>query len=233
VFSGFPPAYAMTDTPRDPASTAARRRYLEGASKVPDVGLDLTEVFPEGAEIEMEIGFGRGAFLIGRAQAAPEACLLGIERKLKWAFLVAERCRSLGLGRVRAMAGDAQHALPRMRPDGALARVYLHFPDPWWKKRHAKRRMMTPEFLVHVARLLRSGGELFVQTDVPDRFAAIALALREHGGFDVRTLAENPYGSRSNREARAIADGVPVHRLVAVRRTPEASAAGERYAGAR
>lgn len=211
-------AIDATHTPRDPVSRDARQRYLDGASRVPDAGLDLSEVFPEGGEIEMEIGFGRGGFLIERARAAPHASLLGIERKLKWAFLVAERCQRLGLGRVRALGGDAQHALPRIRPDSRVARVFLHFPDPWWKKRHVKRRILTSDLLDQVARLLRAGGELFVQTDVPERFAEYEALVRGHAAFDVRVVNENPYGARSNREARAIADGLPVYRLVATKR---------------
>lgn len=211
-------AIDATHTARDPASRDARQRYLDGAPRVPEAGLDLTEVFPEGGEIEMEIGFGRGGFLIERAGAAPNAWLLGIERKLKWAFLVAERCQRLGLGRVRALGGDAQRALPRIRPDARVARVFLHFPDPWWKKRHVKRRILTSDLLDEVARLLRAGGELFVQTDVPERFAEYETLLRGHAGFEVRVVSENPYGARSNREARAIADGLPVYRLVATKR---------------
>lgn len=212
-------AIDATDTPRDPASRDARRRYLEGAPKMPDGGLDLSEVFPEGSEIEIEIGFGRGGFLIERAAAAPHASLLGIERKLKWAFLVAERCQRLGLAQVRALGGDAQHALPRIRPDARVARVFLHFPDPWWKKRHVKRRILGSDLLDQVQRLLRPGGELFVQTDVPERFAEYEALLRAYAAFDVRVVDDNPYGARSNREARAIADGLPVYRLVAVKRS--------------
>lgn len=207
-----------TQPARDPKSQAARRRYHEGAPRVPDGGLDLAELFPEGAEIEMEIGFGRGGFLIERAAAVPEVWIVGIERKLKWSFLVAERCRELGLERVRPLAGDAQVALPAVRPAGCITRVYLHFPDPWWKKRHVKRRIITPGLLDEIARLLRPRGELFVQTDVPERIDEIRAAIEEHGAFDVQTLAENPYGARSNREARAIADGVPIYRVLATKR---------------
>jgi tRNA (guanine-N7-)-methyltransferase len=98
--------------------------------------------------------------------------------------------------------------------------MYLHFPDPWWKKRHEKRLVMGDSFLGEVVRLLRPGGELFVQTDVADRAeqyaAQIALTRElEPWGDSAGTpwLADNPYGARSPREHRAIKDGLPVFRL--------------------
>jgi tRNA (guanine-N7-)-methyltransferase len=200
------------------ASDAARQRYREGAGRVPEQGLDLVELFPQTADIEVEIGFGRGGFLLGRAAAAPEAGLVGIELKTKWAYLVAERAARLGLARARAFAGDIRQVLPALGPDRCVARVFVSFPDPWWKKRHAKRRVLDDALLREVARLLRPGGELFVQTDVLARFEEYETALRASDAFDVRVVAENPYGARSNREDRAIADGNPVYRLIATRR---------------
>ena len=96
----------------------------------------------------------------------------------------------------------------------------MHFPDPWWKKRHQKRLVMGDVLLDHVARLLLPGGELFVQTDVEERADQYEAMISEHGRFEPfgdvtgsARLAENPYGARSPREHRAIADGIPIHRL--------------------
>ena len=101
-----------------------------------------------------------------------------------------------------------------------MRRVFVHFPDPWWKKRHQKRLVVQDGFLDEIARLLEPGGELFVQTDVEERAAGyeelVALDARFVPAGDAPgspRLAENPYGARSPRERRAIADGLPVHRL--------------------
>jgi len=98
--------------------------------------------------------------------------------------------------------------------------VFVHFPDPWWKKRHRKRLVVRDAFLDQVARLLEPGGELFVQTDVEERATAyeglVGLDERFRPAGDAPSsprLADNPYGARSPRERRAIADGLPVHRL--------------------
>jgi tRNA (guanine-N7-)-methyltransferase len=216
----------------DPASEGARaqanaraaeiaRRYREEAPRAPEGALDLFELFPENAEIEMEIGFGRGQFLIQRSAAAPDAHLLGLEIKKKLAYQVAQRCARLALARVCVMSGDIRTVLPNVGPDAALARVFMHFPDPWWKKRHAKRRLFGDELIGQVARLLRPGGELFVQTDVEERALEGLEQLREHAAFELPDgglIDENPYGARSNREQRAIEDGLPVYRVLARRR---------------
>lgn len=209
------------DAPKRP-STALPVRYDEIAPAVPDDGLDLAELFPQGAEIELEIGFGRGLFLIERAASAPGSHLLGIEIKRKWAYKVEQRCKRLGLDHVRVYGGDMRVVLPGIRPEASIARVFLHFPDPWWKKRHAKRRLLGDDVLEQVARLLRDGGEFYVQTDVEERAAEYVRQLREHPAFELGGdggyLGENPYGARSNREARADGDGLPVYRVLGLRK---------------
>lgn len=203
---------------------AMQRKYQEFAPRAPEGGFDLAEICPPSVEIEMEIGFGRGLFLLQRAQAAPHALVLGIEIKKKLAYQVEQHRQALGLGpgRARVMAGDVRSVLPSIRPDAAIARVFVNFPDPWWKKRHAKRRVLAEAVLEQIARLLRPGGELFVQTDVEERAEQCLEQLRAHPAFELSGsgyVPENPYGARSNREQRAIADGVPVYRVLA-RRSP-------------
>ena len=138
--------------------------------------------------------------------------------------------------RARVFAEDARHALPRLRPDGSVRRVFLHFPDPWWKKRHQKRLVMKDGLLEQVARLLEPGGELFVQTDVEER----ATAYEELVALDARfvpdgdapgspRLADHAYVARSPRERRAIADGLPVNRLRWRRATSGRAGRGTRH----
>lgn len=180
---------------------------------------------PEGeapaGPFEIEIGPGRGGFLFERAAARPDIRLVGLEIRMKWAAIVDARLIKAGLGaRVRCLNADAREALPRIGPDASVSVFYLHFPDPWWKKRHEKRLVMGDVILDAVARLLRDGGELFVQTDVEERAAQYAaqIATSPHltpAGDSPGSphLADNPYDARSPREHRAIADGLPVHRL--------------------
>ncbi len=191
------------------------------APRFPDGDVTLDALIPGVGPFEIEIGSGRGGFLFERADARPEARIVGLEIRLKWSALVDERLRKAGKGdRARCLNTDAREALSRLGPDASVSVVYLHFPDPWWKKRHEKRLVMGPSLLDSVARLLVPGGELFVQTDVEERAAQYEAQIAAHPAFepsgDVEgspRLAENPYGARSPREHHAIADGLPVHRL--------------------
>jgi tRNA (guanine-N7-)-methyltransferase len=194
-------------------------RYDLLARRAPEGPVDLGALIPGEGDLELEIGFGRGRFLLERAVAAPGSRIVGIEIKSKWAHLVEERRKRLGFAHVVALCGDAREILRRAGPDGSLARVFVHFPDPWWKKKHAKRRVVDEDFLDQLARLMRKGGELFVQTDVEDRAIQMAAHITENAAFAVQPgfESENPYGARSNREVRADEDGLPVYRIHAKR----------------
>jgi tRNA (guanine-N7-)-methyltransferase len=191
------------------------------APRLPEGPVSVAEILPGEGPLEIEVGPGRGGFLFERAEASPGSRLVGLEIRLKWAALVDERLRARGFGgRARVFNADAREVLLRFEPDASVSVFYLHFPDPWWKKRHEKRLVMGSPLLSAVARLLVSGGELFVQTDVEERAALYAGQIDEHPAFEPAgdapgspRLAENPYGARSPREHRAIEDGLPVHRL--------------------
>jgi tRNA (guanine-N7-)-methyltransferase len=208
--------------PRDdaPRTTPKKNPYAH-CPRLPEGETVDVRSLVAGDEIELEIGCGRGVFVFERAAAAPTAGLVGLEVRRKWATIVDERVAKQGLSaRCRVFAEDAKVAMPRLRPDAGVARVFMHFPDPWWKKRHEKRLVMGDVFMNEVVRLLRPMGELYIQTDVEDRAESYAQQISAHGGFEPfgdadgsPWLAENPYGARSPREHRAIKDGLPVYRM--------------------
>ncbi len=170
------------------------------------------------AGVELEIGPGRGWFMIERLQAVAGVAMIGLEIRRKWASIVDQRLAKRGLAaRGRVFAEDARSALPRFA-DASVSVIYLHFPDPWWKKRHAKRLVLTPELAAGIARVLRPGGELFFQTDVGERAEASEAILAAEPRLEPWTsdgprVDDNPYVARSPRERRAIEDGLPVIRL--------------------
>jgi tRNA (guanine-N7-)-methyltransferase len=211
--TGAAPAAERPATPKPRPYAHAPRLPLEGP-------IDLRTVV-QGAWLEVEVGPGRGRFLLERAVAAPEAAVVGLEIRRQWATIVDERLEKRGLHpRARCFAEDAREVLPRLVNAGQVKRVFLHFPDPWWKKRHEKRLVMGELFLREVARLLEPGGELYIQTDVPFRADQYAGAGLGHDAFEPAgdepgsaILERNPYGARSDREARADVDGLPVTRM--------------------
>jgi tRNA (guanine-N7-)-methyltransferase len=213
-----------------PAGTSApreRRGPYAHAPRLPEGDAVDLRALVTGAWHELEIGPGpKAGFLLERAVAAPEAALVGIEVRRKWATVGDERLAKIGAKeRARVFCDDARIALRRLRPDASVRRVFLHFPDPWWKKRHQKRLVLGDALVGEIARLLEVSGELFIQTDVEERAALYADLVAEHPAFapagDVEgspILAENHFGARSPREHRAIADGLPVHRMLWRRR---------------
>ncbi len=208
------------------ASRAKRRQFMENpyvnAPRLPDGDeVSLEALVPGSGPLEIEVGPGRGSFLFERLAARPDIRMIGLEIRRKWAQIVDERLAARGFGgRARVLAEDAKDALARVRPSASVDVVYVHFPDPWWKKRHTKRLVVGDTLLIEAARLLRPGGELYIQTDVEDRAAqyreevslvpAFVPAGDEEGS---PLLASNPYGARSNREHRADDDGLPVWRM--------------------
>jgi len=200
------------------ASNTKPNPYAD-APRLPDLPLvEPASLVRPGWPVELEIGPGRGGFLFERLAAVPELCMLGFEIRRKWATIIDNRLKAQGLGeRARVFYEDARSALPRL-PPGSLSRIYVHFPDPWWKKRHEKRLVVSSTLLPDVVRALKPGGELFVQTDVEDRASEYELAISEEAGLVPAPggprLTENPFGARSPREHRAIKDGLPIHRLL-------------------
>lgn len=221
-----------------PSELGARRSpYADAPRLPPGEGLRLEQILRRSTELgpqpcssglELEIGPGRGGFILERLAQGPDVHIIGLEIRLKWASLVDEKLGATGLGdRGRVFAEDIRFALPRLAA-GSLAKVFIHFPDPWWKKRHAKRRLASGDVMDHLVRTLAPQGELFVQTDV----TGTANAYRE--AIEARTelvahgdcagsplLADNPYGARSPRERRVMAAGMPVIRLRYRRRAPD------------
>ena len=203
-------------------SLEARQRYAR-APRLPETGpIDVRTVLGGPfSRIEVEVGPGRGGFLLGRLTARDDVVLLGFEIKRKWAVIVNERLERSGLAsRGRVFAEDIRHVLPRLGPDGSVDAMFVHFPDPWWKKRHQKRLVLGTDVLDQTARLLRQEGELFIQTDVEERAHLYETHVSGHPAFQARgdapktaRVAENPYGARSHRERRAIEDRIPIFRL--------------------
>lgn len=187
--------------------------------------IDLTSIVAGSGDVLLEIGPGRGMFALQWAALHPEHRLIALEIRRKLATVLDERLRSKKLTNARSFAEDAGLALPRMGPAGSVRWVVVHFPDPWWKKKHQKRLVLRDEFVAELARLVMPGGTVLVQTDVEsraeeyfERFAAApefeSVAPEGH-----RWIEDSPHApARSNREARAIVDGLPVWRMLFRRR---------------
>lgn len=170
------------------------------------------EVFGRIAPLELEVGFGKGRFLLRQAQARPDTDFVGVERAAKYFRLARTRGEKRGLTNLRLVRGDARVFVEDRLPDGSLHRAHVYFPDPWPKKRQHKRRLLDPPFFHALARKLRPGGELHLATDHADYFREIVLSVETEPRFVATDpLPEDPEGL-TNYEVKYRAEGRPIHR---------------------
>jgi tRNA (guanine-N7-)-methyltransferase len=156
--------------------------YLLEAPEPPRI-LRWTEVFGNERPVEVEVGFGKGLFLLTSAQARPDVSFLGIEISRKYQLFTATRMAKRALNSVRLVKADACLFFRSFVGASSVEAIHVYFPDPWWKKRHLKRRLFTPEFAAECERVLRRGGCLHVVTDVEEYFQVIVSLVTEHTGL--------------------------------------------------
>lgn len=173
--------------------------------------------------VELEVGCADAQFLFERAAKDPSRLYVGLEIREDLTILVNKRARQLAAP-VHAVFCQAQLHMKELFAAGAIERVYVNFPDPWFKRAHRDRRMVDPVLADQIAYALRAGGELFVQTDVWD------IAIDAMAAFDSDPRFENqagewsfwkqgnPYGVRSWREQNAEETGLTIWRILYRRR---------------
>jgi len=128
--------------------------------------LDLGAIF-ECTDIWLEIGFGGGEHLMFQALRNPDVGIIGAEPYLNGVAMLLGKVRSQPVENMRIYPGDVRDVMDVL-PAGSIARAFLLYPDPWPKKRHHRRRFVTPEYLQPLARVMRIGAVLCVATDIPD-----------------------------------------------------------------
>ncbi len=165
---------------------------------------------------EIEIGFGKGRFLLGRCAARPETGFVGIEVVSKYYRMARRRARRRGLGNFVLLRGEARFLTAAVLPRRFARAVHVYFPDPWPKSRHQERRLLDPESIDLLLRLLEPGGRLLAATDHADYGAAVADLLGRHPELRVEPRAEPwPDGARTNYEAKYMREGRPIMRIEA------------------
>ena len=182
---------------RAPPSPLGERVGVRGWAFGEDVGSPsphppLRDTFSprgEGIPLWLEIGFGGGEHLVWQARQNPAVSLIGCEPFEDGVVKVLTAIDQNKLDNIRIHMGDARDVL-RWLPEGSISRAFILFPDPWPKRKHRKRRLVNPQTLGLLARVMAPGAELRIGTDIGDYARTMLLAFKDEPRF--RWLAEGP-----------------------------------------
>jgi tRNA (guanine-N7-)-methyltransferase len=163
-------------------------------------------------DVWLEIGFGGGEHMAWQAAAHPDVGVIGCEAYVNGIAKLLSDVDEQGLANIRVHDGDARELVADLG-DASIGRIFLLFPDPWPKRRHHKRRIVTPAMVAEFHRILKPGGTLRFASDIRDYIAWTLLHVRAHGGFE--WLAERaidwrerpPDWPATRYEAKARAEG--------------------------
>jgi tRNA (guanine-N7-)-methyltransferase len=196
---------------------------------IPPGPISWPAVFGRTAPLECELGFGRPHFLLERAVEVPDHDIVGIEWKGRWPKAVWDKQRKGplpmgGLSNLRAVHGNAWLLFGALFAPASLSLVVLNFPDPWWKAKHHKRRIVSDSFATLMASRLAPGGRLLIQTDVASLLEEYLARLEAQPGLEntagpFRLAEKKPVTASSHREKRCRRDGVPIFRALLTRST--------------
>ncbi|HET6324969.1 MAG TPA: tRNA (guanosine(46)-N7)-methyltransferase TrmB [Planctomycetaceae bacterium] len=134
--------------------------------------------------VELDVGCGRGLFLFTASTSHPDINYLGLELDYTEGRRAAQRLWKRSQPNARVIGGDARIALSKFIPPESVAAVHVYFPDPWWKRRHKRRRLFTDEFVELARGVLRPGGLFHSWTDVEDYFDVIRALMDHHSAFE-------------------------------------------------
>lgn len=177
-----------------------------------DPVLCCADVFGNDNPVEVELGIGKGRFLIDQAQRQPQVNFFGIEWAWKYLRLALVRCDKRDLTNVRLIRADAREFVEFFLPADSVQAFHLYFPDPWPKKRHHKRRLFDDGFVREITRILRVGGLLRLATDHDDYFEVMVETLERAQGLAEIEVAWD--GVSTNYEDKFLAKGKQINRRV-------------------
>ena len=158
----------------------------------------------------VEIGFGRPHYISEFAAAHPERRILGFEVKRRWCRMAAKRAKREEMTNVRVVEGDARAYMEEWKENESVDGFHILFPDPWWKKRHHKRRLFNEEFVELLYRLLVPSGDIVFRTDVGPYADQVVEIMASHGGFRWEHEHVEESAPRSHREKKCASVEIPV-----------------------
>jgi tRNA (guanine-N7-)-methyltransferase len=200
---------------REATPSADRPHALGVASRLTEI--NFPALFNNSNPVEIEVGFGKGLFLVTTAEANPGVNYFGIEWIRKYQLYATTRAAVRELQNVRTCCADAKIVLRDLVPPDSVRTVHVFFPDPWWKTRHKKRLLFTPDFARSVLRVLQPGGVLHFVTDVADYFEMVTGVLADVPAFGLlpppaENAPQHDMDYLTNFERRFRKQGLPIYR---------------------
>lgn len=195
---------------------------------IEDVGGSLiwSDFFGNDHPVQLDIGCGRGLFTVNASARHPETNFLGLEIDYREGRRGAMRLLKREQPNARIIGGDCKVVLSEMIEPGSVQAAHVYFPDPWWKKRHHKRRLFTAEFVDLLARVVAPGGHVHSWSDVAEYFEIIQQLMDDHPKFDTCTPPDErepehdmDYQTSFERKKRQL--GLPIYRGLWQRRTAD------------
>jgi tRNA (guanine-N7-)-methyltransferase len=178
--------------------------------------VDLSAAFARPAmPLHLDIGSARGRFLLGMASVEAATNYLGVEIREPLVDEANQIRDEMGLGNLHYVFSNAMIWLDRLLgdvPAGVLRTVTIHFPDPWFKKKHAKRRMVNRELVETVVNKLDAGGVIFIQTDIAFLADEMFALFRADTRITETPVDVSPFPVKTERERAVEAKGLPVYR---------------------
>jgi tRNA (guanine-N7-)-methyltransferase len=174
--------------------------------------LDLRKLFGNANPVILEIGSGKGRFLIASAMERLDLDFVGIEKSLHYHRVIRDRVLKRRIENVRLINHDAFLVLQRMIPDASISEIHIYFPDPWPRKREQKRRIIRPEVLAEIHRVLVEGGAGIYVTDHRQYFDVAAPLIASWFRSEARIPGpDDP--PRTNYEAKYRAEGREIYEV--------------------
>jgi len=183
--------------------------------------LDLARLFDNHLPVELEIGTGKGSFLLNRSASRPEVNFIGLEWAQSYCLYSADRFQRAGISNVRMLRAEAGWVFRNALAPGSIQRIHIYFPDPWPKRRHHHRRLIEPGFVQSAIKALAPGGQLLIVTDHMEYFVQIKRVLISQPGLarcirqDSASLQKEQVGT--NFERKYMAQGRPIYMLTMLR----------------
>ncbi len=191
------------------------KAYTHLTLPLQDQPYDFPTLFGNDHPVELEVGIGKGRFLIERAKTHPNLNFIGIEWANFYYVLATSRAGRQKISNIRFLRDDAKHTFEKALGNRCLQGIHVYFPDPWPKKRHKKRRLIQTSFLDQVLRVLHPQGFLSLVTDHADYFQHMKTVINKHPAFEIaeESVAKEIQEAETNYHLKFREEGRTIHSI--------------------